>query len=233
MSVTSAEPTSRRAYLSRAELQEFANITITDSTEADDRISQAEEIIDSYVGPQIKHLDYEVTGRAASGTTTTLTLQSKHQNIYEKDFFKLCEIEIIGGTNVGERRKVTGSTKAGVLTVDTAFSNANDTTSMYRIYQLGKFPRHCDVVYFSDAEPYQYYKTIPEAVKRAVAAQIEYLVEMGDSFFASEKSELKSESIGNYSYELSGNPTALRRLIAPKAKVLLRGYINRTGTIIA
>jgi hypothetical protein len=43
-------PTSVRGYLSKDDLEQLANINITDDTEADDVISQAEEIVDEYVG---------------------------------------------------------------------------------------------------------------------------------------------------------------------------------------
>lgn len=228
MSVISGAATSRRGYLSQTELAQYANISITNTTEADDVISQAEELIDAYVGFQIKHLEEIVTGRAATAGASTLTLQSSQQNVYDVDYYALCEIEILGGTGAGQRRKITGSTKTGVLTVDTAWTTTPDTTSFYKIYQLGKFPRIEDVTFYSDSDPVTYYKSIPEEVKRAVAAQVEFIAEMGDSYFAGQGSEKTSESIGDYSYTRSEG-SALTRLIAPKVKSLLRGIICRVG----
>lgn len=233
MGVTSGNPTSRRGYLSQSEVEQFANITINDTDEADDRISQAEEMIDAYVGPQLKFFESDITGRASAGGSLNITLQTNQQNIYEIDYFKLCEVEIIGGTGAGQRRKCTGSTKAGVLTVDSAWTTTPDNTSFYKIYQLGKFPRQQDVIYYSESSPYTYYKSIPEAVKRAVAAQIEFLVEMGDDFFATDRAEKESESIGDYSYSNAAGSAGFQRMIAPKAKALLRGIRNRLGVIIA
>ena len=231
MGVTSLNPTSRRGYLSQTELAQFANITVTDTDEADDRISQAEELIDMYIGAQIKFFESDITGRASAGGASTLTLQTTQQNIYEIDYFKLCEVEIIGGTGAGQRRKCTGSTKAGVLTVDAAWTTTPDNTSFYKIYQLGKFPRQKDVIYYSEASPNTYYKSIPEAVKRAVAAQVEFIVEMGDDYFASDRAEKESESIGDYSYSNMAGAAGVQRLIAPKVKMLLRGIRNRLGVI--
>lgn len=232
MGVTSGNPTSRRGYLSHSELEQFANITITDSDEADDRISQAEELIDMYVGPQIKAFESDITGRPGAGASTSITLQLDQQNIYEIDYFKLCEVEIIGGTGAGQRRKCTGSTKAGVLTVDSAWSTVPDTTSFYKIYQLGKFPRQEDVIFYSLQSPSTYYKSIPEAVKRAVAAQVEFMIEMGDDYFSSDRAEKDSESIGDYSYSNMAGAAGVQRLIGPKVKILLRGIRNRLGVII-
>ena len=221
---------SRRGYLTQAELAEYADITITDTAEADDQISRAEELIDAYVGPQDKAIKYIVEGHASAGTSTTLTLEAQHQNNMQKDYLKGCEIEIIGGTGAGQRTIITGQTYAGVVTFGT-LSTAPDSTSIYRIYQLGKFPRVKDEFYDgNDATP-TYYRQIPEAVKRATAAQVQYFIEMGEKFFATDESNYTSESIGNYSYS-KGEGTgggSTEKLIAPKAKAYLRGIMNRKG----
>jgi len=233
MGVTSTQPTSRRGYLSQGELEQMANITITDATEADDRISQAEELIDAYVGPQDQYMTESIKGLASAGGSTSLTLETSHQNNFDIDYFKLCEVEILGGTGVGQRRKITASTKAGVLTVDSAWVVTPDSTSVYKIYQLGKFPRRKDVEVYTSGVNTTYYKAIPEAIKRAVAAQVGYFVEMGDAYFEGDKSEMESESVGDYSYSKGLNVSNLYKLISPKAKTLLKGIVNRTGSIEA
>lgn len=229
---------SRRNYLDRTELEEYADITITDTGEADDRISIAEEIIDSYAGFQDKFLSKPIQGRfAAVSSTSVMTLETTHQNVYDVDFFKWCEIEIIGGTGASSsgRRTISSNTRAGVITLQSALASTPDTTSFYKIYQLGKFPRACDVTFYSLQSPSTYYKQIPEAVKRAVAAQVEFMINMGDNYFSTDKSEKVSESIGDYSYENSSGTagiTGSAKLIAPKAKILLKGIRNITGKIL-
>lgn len=222
---------SKRGYLTIAELEEFADITVTDNDEAYDRITQAEEIIDAYVGFQEKAIENDLFGLASAGSATTVTLQTNQQNKYEKDYFKTCMVEVVGGSGVGQRSVCTGSTKAGVLTLQDTLSTALDSTSFYKIFQLGKFPRDVDVWYDSENNTDTWYKIIPEEVKRATAAQIEYLIEMGDSFFASDKSEKKAESIGDYSY-VNATTGTIEKLVAPKVKILLRGITNRKGYII-
>lgn len=231
MSVISTLPTSRRGYLSRAELAQFSNISITDDTEADDRISQAEEMIDAYVGYIEKFMEREYEGRVSAAGSNTFTLQSDQQNTLDVNYFQLCEVEILGGTGAGQRRKITGSTRAGVITVDTAWATSLDTTSFYKIYQLGKFPRCCDVTLYSTQSPTTYYKQIPEAVKRAVAAQVDFIIEMGDSYFSGDNSIKQSESIGDYSYSMAQNG-ATYRLISSRTKDLLRGYTSRIGRLV-
>lgn len=227
---------SRRNYLTIAELEEYANITVTDNTEAEDQITQAEEIIDSYVGPQLKAYQTQLFGKATGGTTSTLNLQLEHVNLQtDIDYYKYCQIEIIEGTGAGQRRTISSSTKAGVITVQTAFTTAPDSTSFYKITQLGKFPRYSDTRYFTDSQPYRYLKTIPEAVKRATAAQVEYMINMGAEFFGTDRADKVSESIGDYSYSNAqgeSGSAGLAKLIAPKTKILLRGIKNRTGEII-
>lgn len=224
---------SRRRYLSEDELEEYADITVTDSAEGFDRISMAEELVDAYVGFQPKFLDYVIDGMISVGGSDGFTLEDIHINTFDVDYLKGCEIEILGGPGVGERHIITGQTHEGVITVDTSFTTPLTTASFYRIYQLGKFPRKCDVTSYSRTSPTTYYKQIPENIKRATAAQVQYMIDMGDSFFSTDKSEFTGESIGDYSYTKSGgNGKTIDQLIAPKAKEYLRGIRNRKGVII-
>jgi hypothetical protein len=230
MTVISALPTSRRGYLSQAELAQFANITVKDTSEADDVISQAEEIIDAYIRRASKFIPYREEGIATGGTTTTLIDSSSDSPFtQDDDYWKGCEVEIVGGTNAGERRKVTAYDKTTkTLTVDSAFTDSIDSTSVYVIYQLGFFPRVADVHHISS----KYYKRIPEAIKRAVAAQVEYIIEKGDSFFKG-GADFKSESIDDYSYERAGRALGFEAMIAPKARQFLRGFVSRIGVLEA
>lgn len=236
MPISSSSTTSRRGYLSAEELEQYSDIEVIDDDEAADQISQAEEIIDSFVGYQQKFLQSEFRGLVASvPTTTSFTIRTLDQNQFENNYFKGCEVEIIGGTGEGQRRRITQSTKAGVCTVEQAWTVTPDVTSYYAIYQLGKFPRYCDVDLYSDSAPFTYYKRIPEMVKRAVAAQVQYIIEMGDKYFSTDQSEKQSESIGDYSYSNGGQGSGgsgLHKLIAPKARMYLRGIKNRLGRII-
>lgn len=234
MAITSTVPTSERGYLSQGELEQYANITITDTAEADDRILQAEELIDSFIGPQDSFIKYPIEGRATAGASSTITLESVHQNVYDVNYLQWCMIEIIGGTGAGQRRKIASNTKAGVVTVEDAWTTAPDSTSFYRISQVGKFPRRKDVTSHNASGTITYYKDIPDAITRAVASQVEFVINMGDKFFATDQAGKQSESIGDYSYSQGdGSMSEISRMIAPKAKLLLRGFINRKGRIVA
>ncbi len=143
-------------------------------------------------------------------------------------------MEIIGGTNEGERRRILSYDKdTQTITVASAFTSAIDTTSAFVIRQLGLFPRNNagsnrDVRVINET----YYKRIPEAIKRAVAAQVEYLVEKGDSYFKG-GADFKSERIDDYSYERAGSAVGIEAMIAPKARLFLKGYKRRVGRLIA
>jgi hypothetical protein len=249
---------SRRGYVTQAEVEQYANITITDSAEGDDQISQAEELIDAYVGFQRKAFigfglqngtgvftppdyadlpqqDQALYGMASNVTVDgqgnhVITLQTYQENVYQANYFTFCTFEIIGGPGAGQRLQILSSTLGGVITINGAFDPAPDTTSLYKIYQLGKFPRERDVFYNTYENPPKYYKSIPEAVKRAVCAQIEYMITQGTSYFAGDGSHLQSEHIGDYSYtRMTG---AVENLIAPKAQMYLRGLRNMKGNIV-
>lgn len=225
---------SRRNYVTTTEVDEL----IGSGNSTDLQISEAEELIDAYVGHQDKFYNWELTGRSPSaGGASSITLQTNQQNIYDIDYFKWCEVEIIGGTGVGQRRIITASTKAGVLTVASAWTTTPDSTSFYKIYQLGKFPRKQDVMFYSEQTPSTYYKQIPEAVKRATAAQVEFMSQMGDEYFKTDRVDKVSERIGDYAYENANSQgvgfTGAEKLIAPKAKILLRGIRSRIGSIVA
>lgn len=228
---------SRRGYLSQTELADFADIIIDDATEADDRISQAEEIIDAYVGPQNQFIDKtwsDIEGKMQSVSGNVFQLEARHCSVFLNDFFKGCEVEIIGGTGSGQRTIITTSTYAGFVT-GTSFSPTIDITSFYRIYQLGKFPRKRDVYLDAINPPIPiYYKNIPEEIKRATAAQVEYMINQGDAYFRTDDIFKNQERIGDYEYQKSrdGSGAGITQLIAPKAKWFLNGFVNRKGVMV-
>lgn len=220
---------SRRHYVTAAEVAEYTNGAYIAGDVTDDSLSRAEEIIDAYVGYQEKFVAEIADGLAQTGDANGFQVEAQQANASQMDYYKGCEVEIIGGTGAGQRRIISGSTFAGAITVETAFSPALDSTSYYRIYQLGKFPRAQDVTFDGRHTPQRYYKWVPEAVKRATAAQWEFIKKMGDDFFRTDQANYQSESIGNYSYSKKQGQTGA--MIAPKAKEYLRGIVNRKGTM--
>jgi len=211
----------RRNYITAAEVNTLVGVTPTDQ-----QLDTAEALIDQYAGFIRKWFRSKVEGLVSSATGSTFFLMAKHQNLYDQNYFIGMEVKIIGGTGIGQTRRITASTKGGDLTVTAAWTTQPDATSFYRITQFAKFPRPEDVNHFTEVSPAVIYKEIPEEVREAVAAQVEFINEMGNEFFTSDKADKVSESLGDYSYEkaegsFGGSNT--NKLIAPRAKSLLRG----------
>jgi len=217
----------KRGYITQAEVQEYCDIAITDSDEAIQRMELAEDIIDKYVGFQNSYQRYDVTGIATGGTTTSL-IDTSGDSLLSSNVdgrYTRCMLQVLSGTNEGEERLITShDTSTSTITVHKAFTSAIDSTSVYRIYQLAKFPRAKDVKVIDNV----IYKFIPEQVKQATLAQVEYMIEMGDDFFNS-GSDKDTENIDNYSYDI---PLHINRVVAPKAREYLRGIMNRKGNLI-
>jgi hypothetical protein len=253
---------SRRQYITSTYLTNYlGSQTLNgDFPTADALIEMAEEMIDGYVGPQRKWFqldssfvagvytppDYEpetpvvkeLRGRiTAVIDASNYKLETWQQQAYQDGFFQTCNIDIIGGTGMGTSYLISASTLTGQITltnIDGSALTASpiDTTSIYRIYQLGKFPRDRDVFFNTFAQPNTYYKAVPEMVREATAAQCEYINKMGLDFFISADAYMTGEHIGPYSYSRDLKMAGGNIQIAPKAKLLLRGLMNRRGTII-
>lgn len=223
----------RRQYTTIAGLEEFADITVTDNDEATDRLNKAEELIDDYVGAQPKHVTWVTKGLATSGTTTTLVDTSGDSPLddYDDDFWTFCEVEFLSGDNKGTTAVITAYDKSERTVTFEALSNAVSEGDAYRIYQLGKFPRHEDVERIendSDSNA-TYYKAIPDAVTRASLAQAFYMIEKGEEFFAGEVDK-KSETHLGYSY--TQDTSSSERMISPQARKLLKGITNKKGNLL-
>lgn len=227
----------------------------------DDLIEMAEEMIDGYIGPTQKWFqldssfvagvytppDYEpetpvvkeLRGRVNSVIDpSNYMVEFWQENAYQNGFFARCNIDIMGGLGFGNSYLISDSLYGGQITLTntdgTAITDSPplDTTSIYRIYQLGSFPRQRDVFYNTFENPTRYYKQVPEKVRQATAAQCEYINIQGFDFFASDAGTLQSEHIGPYSYTRRGATTSTDILIAPKARMLLKGIKNRKGTMV-
>lgn len=206
------------------------------SGETDAQIALAEELIDAYVGYQERHITrvtygkvtaYDATAKTVADTGSTSNLEQTD------DYFNRCVLEVIDGTGAGQIKRITGSSRSGKsVTLQSAFTTALDTTSVFKIYQLAKFPRRKDV--YGGVTGDNFAKSIPQAVQDAVVAQTEFIIAQGDAFFSGISSDMESERILNYSYtrgQSSATTSALVKMIAPKARIFLRGIKNSTGRL--
>jgi hypothetical protein len=226
-----ATTVTKRNYLSPKSLTEIQAIVPSATL---DRIDRAEQAIDDYVGHQDKHVETVFQGMASSSTTTSLTDTNPASQLHIIDgYFANCVVEIIGGTGKGQVRFISDSSYDNrSVTITDAWDTPPDTTSFYRIYQLAKFPRVEDV--YSRQDGRHYYKSIPDAVKDALLAQLEYIEAQGDAYFVGDQADVKSESVGNYSYSKgSAGQSASVMALAPRARTQLRGIKNSLGTLSA
>lgn len=227
--------TTLRNYLSVADLAKIANISVLDNDEALRQLDRAEEAIDDYVGYHEKAVPINFRGIITSISSDGLTIidTSSNTQLHQlTGYYSRCVIEIIDGTGIGQVRYITSSSYADYsVTIIDAWDTKPDTTSSFRIYQLAQFPRNVDV--YPRPDGLQLYKTLPDALKKAVAAQIEYMIAQGDAFFQGSNGELVSESIGNYSYNRGNNSAAPAvRLVSPRVRSLLLAYKNSGGQLV-
>lgn len=228
--------TTKRNYLSIAELQELADLTVIDATEAMYQIDRAEQAIDDYVGYHQPSVEDNFRGTVSSSSAKTLVDTNPASQLHQIDgFFQRCVVEIIGGTGSGQVRYIEDSSFDNrSVTIADAWDTNPDITSFYKIYQLAKFPRAGSDDVFVRQDGRRYYKTIPNAVKQATAAQVAFIIAMGDAYFVSNLGDMQSETIDNYSYSKAnaGQSPAVSAL-APRARTLLRGYKNSGGVLDA
>jgi len=211
----------------------LATVQVTESSATLAILEQAEQAIDNYVGFQTKHIQQVFRGEitALSGSDKTIIDTSSDSQLHQHDnYFKRCVIEIIHGTGEGQARYIESSDYDNYsVTITDAWDTVPDTTSAFKIYQLGKFPRIQDID--SSADGLTYYKSIPQVVKDAVIAQVQFIVAMGDSYFKTDESELQSETTSKHSWSKgsAAAPTSDVQQISPRVRALLKGITNRTG----
>lgn len=226
--------TTLRNYISLTELARLASIVITNNGEALRQIDRAEQAIDDYVGYQCKSVETEFQGVVSATDSKVVIDQNPASQLHQIDgYFARCVIEILGGTGARQLRYISDSSydNRSVTIVDD-WDVVPDTTSFYRIYQLAKYPRDRDMYVRQDGR--HYYKAVPDAIKQAMVAQIQYMIEQGDAFFVGNQADITSEQIGNYSYsKANGGQSPIVTGLAPRARALLRGYKNSMGHLSA
>lgn len=227
--------TTLRNYLSISELETLGGLEVLDDTEALRQIARAEAAVDNYVGNQLLAIDGSYTGKitAVDGKTIFDTEGSSHLTLND-GYFAGGVIEIVSGTGKGQARAIESSNKdaRSITTVDD-WDTAPDTTSYFKIYQLGSFPRYEDA--YTSADGLFHFRSVPDAIKQAVVAQIEYSIAQGEGFMNGDDSSFTSEKIGNYSYSKgdgSGSYAGVT-LTSPRARNLLRGFKRSIGELQA
>ena len=222
-----ADTVTKRNYIPLATVQ--AQTAAADLTDLD----FAEQVLDNYVGHQDKAVEGNYQGQITSLLTKTVidTNSSTQLNVTD-DYFKYCVIEMLSGNAAGEIRPIISSSKDNKsVTLKDDWTTTPAVGDYFKVYQFGKFPRQCDST--NNPSGTTFLKTIPQAVKDALIAQVAFQAQMGDAYFAGDDSDKESESIGNYSYSRgSGSASSSVKMLAPKARMLLRGIKNSLGRLV-
>lgn len=234
-------------YISPTELPTYIHTMsgVTDEALAATFISDAERVIDAFIGPAPRfYADLTVQVAAvASGATTVVstTFGSRRPNYWAQGGVYLEVLDVPdapASSLIGEKRLIVAS-QSGQVTVATAFGDAVPVNTLMMIHQESKFPRAWD----SDplATP-----RLPEELKVAVAYQVEYGIHFGSEEFGlgdsnistGEEDEIQSRTYGSGYSESKRSPVAMvdarmgiARWVAPKARMILRGLLQATGRL--
>lgn len=208
---------------------------VSGSTEA--QVALAEELIDRYVGPQPKWNRIVTQGSITALTNSDKTIAdigtSSRLGVVNNQY-KSAVLEMISGNAQGKRAVIDSSNKDNkTVTLKAALATTPAVGDYFKIYQLAKFPRSQDVL--SSPDGLNYFPSIPEAVREATIAQVEFIIAQGAAYFSGAGADFQSESFLNYSYQRGSGTdeaSAITKLISPQARTLLRGIVNRTGRII-
>lgn len=213
---------------------------ITNQALAAKHISQAERLIDAYVGPQQRFYSPELTGKvgaAASGVSLQADVFGQRlRNYWAHGGLYVRVLENPGGPNsVGEQRLVVAS-NSDTVTLVSAFTDTLAVGARFEIRQLSAFPR------WVDRAPLDVPR-IPEEVKLATAWQVEYGIRYGSeayglsdpSVVTDERGDIQSESYGSgYSVtrDTRRSKDGLGVWVAPKSRAILRRLLNSTGRLV-
>lgn len=211
----------------------LTDVQAVHSSATEAQLDLAEQLIDQYVGKQNKHIPGSFDGEISAINTLVISDTSsisKLDSAGYDNYWLNCVIEFMSGLAAGEVKCITASDySAKSVTIDSATIGTLAAGDVFRIYQLAKFPRQKDTFNRDTV----FYKAIPQAVREAVIAQVGFIIEKGDNYFSGDDAEMDSESIMSYNYSRGANSgqSAVIKMLAPKARILLRGIKNRTGVL--
>lgn len=232
-------PYSEHNYITPNELPDFIHTMsgVTNPTIAAQFISEAERIVDVYVGPAPKfypELKGSLAAQVASGGTTWTAQMfgDRDQNYWSMGGVYVEVTKADTAPNlVGQSRQVIASS-GNAVTLASGFDELAPLGTEFIYRQRSRFPRVQDRDLRGDPR-------MPDDLKPAVAYQVEYGIMYGSeefglgcSLIATDPDDgIQSRSYGS-GYSETKAPTQRRGLavwIAPKARMQLRRLLNATG----
>jgi len=219
----------KRGYITQAKYTEITNRSINNTVEWERQANQAEELLDTVVGP---HPPFNPSFELDDAVSTATTITGDDFNSDKDDFYKNMRVRVKEGTGKGEEVFITGyAGDTKIATVSGVWVNQPDTNSAVIVDQNAVFPRRED--FDPDGRP-----TLPDFVTTATAYILEFWdIKGGDCGFNADVFNdvggKLNEEIEDYlvKYDWSRD---VRELTGRKAyEYLLRsGAIRRVGTIL-
>lgn len=226
-------------YLQPTQLAQFVHsmASVTDEELAAKFISDAERMVDAYMGPAPKfygRLTLDLTANLTSGNTalSTSTVGERRPNYWAKGGVY---VRVTDGpaAAIGEERLVVGSDDEQLTLVSGFSVDLPSASAKLELYQRSVFPRFWDVD--AQGDPF-----LPDVLPRAVAWQVEYGVHygsaefgLGDSGITAEPGGVQSRSYGGGYSETrdTSQSSGLAVWLAPKTRAVLRRLLNSTGRL--
>lgn len=234
-------PFSRFNYLGTSGLAELIPTMsgVTDHALAAKFITDAERMIDAYVGPMPRFYS-DLTGafdaQLASGALTIsgTSFGNRRPNYWARGGHHLIITDVPGAPTsalIGTKRLIVASS-SGTITIAAEYTEAVPSGTSYYTHQESRFPRWCD------SDPHGT-PQLPDELNQAVAWQVEYGIAygseafgLGDDALVTGDDELVTSRTYGSGYSESRRAEARQGLaswVAPKARAILRSLINAAG----
>ena len=218
---------------------------VTDHALAAKFITDAERMIDAYVGPMPKFYS-DLTGaldaQLASGALTISgsSFGNRRPDYWAKGGHYLIITDVPGTPTsalIGTKRLIVAST-SGTVTLATGYDEAVPSGTSYYTHQESRFPRWCD----SDPRGTP---RLPDELGQATAWQVEFGIAYGsesyglgdDAVVTGDDGAVSSRTYGSgYSESRvtgagAGSIAGLAAWVAPKVRAILRSIVNATGRL--
>lgn len=212
--------------------------SVTDEDLAAKFISDAEKLIDAYVGPSPKFyvtFTGDTSAAVASGATAfpSTVWSSRRPNYWAKGGVYVELVDNVPTAHVGERRLVVASTTDQV-TLASGFDVDLSAGATFYFYQQSRFPRWWDQNVLADPR-------MPDELARITALQVEYAIEFGSEELGlgapavvdGEQQAVQSRTYASgYSESRAPNmKQGLGYLLGPRPRAELRRLLSATGKL--
>lgn len=228
-------------YIQPSELAEriHSMASVTDEAIAATFITDAERVVDAFVGPGQKfyqRLGGQTSAEIASGATalTAAIFGSRRPNYWAAGGAYIRLVSAADSSLNGERRLIVASANPDTVTLASGFGATLAAGAEFQFQQESAFPRIWDQDTWGNPD-------MPELLKAAVAAQVEYGIAYGSEAFGLGDDAIVADTAGDitsrsYGSGYSESRDARRKdglavWIAPRARVLLRRLLSSTGRL--